>query len=134
LENVHLIGHQPYARMPELHGASDACLVPLLGEVEGSALPSKVFRIMAWGRPVVALCDPASELADLVRAAGAGVVVPFGRSDLLLQAVSALAEDPERRDAMGRAGRAFVERFYAREVVTDRYVKLVSTLSPTAAT
>jgi colanic acid biosynthesis glycosyl transferase WcaI len=129
LSRVLLIEHQPYARMPEIYAASDVCLVPLLGDVDGSALPSKVFRIMACGRPVLALCDPGSELAALVNAAGAGVVVPPGRPELLLAAVNELAASAGRRAAMGRSGRAYVERFHDRGAVTARYAELVTTLS-----
>lgn len=129
IDNVLLIDHQPYSMMPAVHGASDVCLVPLLGEVNGSALPSKVFRIMAWGRPIIAMCDPESELADIVRDSGAGLVVPAGRADLLLEAVGLLAEDDERRQRMASAGRDFVERHYSRDVVTRRYVDLVADLS-----
>jgi colanic acid biosynthesis glycosyl transferase WcaI len=129
LANVLMISHQPYARMPDVYAASDVCLVPLRAHVGGSALPSKVFRIMACGRPVLALCDPASELADVVNGAEAGVVVPSGRPDLLLDAVNELAENSERRAEMGRAGRAFAERFYARDVITKKYCELVTALA-----
>jgi colanic acid biosynthesis glycosyl transferase WcaI len=125
LANVIRIPHQPYARIPEIYAASDVCLVPLLGELNGSALPSKIFRVMACARPVIALCNPDSELADLVRAAGAGHVVPTDRPDLLAKAVGKLADDPELRVEMGRSGRAFVEREYTRRAVTQRYARLI---------
>lgn len=129
LTNVLLLEHQPYTRMAELHGASDACLVPLLGAVDRSALPSKVLRIMAWARPVVALCDPQSELADLVRSAGAGVIVPYGDVEALLAAIQRLSLDACERAAMGESGRRFVERFHERRRVTARYAHLVTALA-----
>jgi colanic acid biosynthesis glycosyl transferase WcaI len=125
LTNVIRIAHQPYARIPEIYAASDVCLVPLLGQLSGSALPSKIFRVMACARPVIALCSPDSELAELVRAAGAGMVVPPGRPVLLAEAVMKLADDPELRIGMGRSGRAFVEREYTRAAVTQRYARLI---------
>src|SRR5690606_19223568 len=54
IDNVLMIGHQPYERMPAIYAASDVCLVPLAQHVDGSALPSKVFRIMACARPILA--------------------------------------------------------------------------------
>jgi len=129
LTNVTQIGHQPYARMPEIYAAADVCLVPLLEQVTGSALPSKIFRIMACGRPVLALCNPESELADLVRAASAGVVVPPGRPDLLSRAAAELATQPEICARMGRAGREFVIKEYARPAITGRYAALIDALA-----
>jgi colanic acid biosynthesis glycosyl transferase WcaI len=133
LDNVQLIGHQPYVRVPEIYAASDVCLVPLLEEVTGSALPSKIFRIMACARPVLAICKTNSELAEMVREAGAGVVVPPGRADLLRDAVEALAAQPDLRKEMGRRGRAFVERQYARPTVTGRYSRLIDDLTRSTA-
>jgi colanic acid biosynthesis glycosyl transferase WcaI len=127
--NVLHISHQPYAIMPELYGASDVCLVPLMGGVGGSALPSKVLRIMACGRPVVAVCEPTSELARLVSSADAGVVVPPDQPDVLLQAILELAADQMRCSALGRSGRLFVERHYARDVVTGQYLRLIEELT-----
>jgi glycosyltransferase involved in cell wall biosynthesis len=129
LTNVTLLDHQPYTEMPEVYGASDVCLVPLLGNISGSALPSKVFRIMACGRPVLALCDPESEMATVVRDAGAGIVVPAGRWDLLLDAVHTLLARDALRVDLGRNGRSFVERNYSRDAVTGEYVRLVTALA-----
>jgi colanic acid biosynthesis glycosyl transferase WcaI len=129
LANVRLIGHQPYARMPQIYAASDLCLVPLLDQVTGSALPSKVFRIMACSRPVLAMCNPDSELAEMIRQAGAGVVVPPGRPDLLRGAVNTLADQPDVRREMGRRGRAFVEKEYARSAITSKYSRLIADLT-----
>lgn len=129
LDNVRQIGHQPYVSMPEIYAASDVCLVPLLDRLTGSALPSKVFRIMACGRPVVALCNAESELAKMVRLAGAGRVVPPGRPDLLRDAVEELASRPDLRRQMGLRGRSFVEREYGRYAVTGKYSTLIGTLA-----
>jgi colanic acid biosynthesis glycosyl transferase WcaI len=128
LRNIIRIGHQPYTRVPEIYAASDVCLVPLLGTVKDSALPSKVLRIMASGRPILALCDPASELASLVRNAGAGVVVAPGDVRALHKAVCALRADPEGRAAMGRAGYTFAGMYYSRDAVTRRYSDLIQEL------
>lgn len=125
MDNMEVIGHQPYARMPEIYAASDACLVPLLGEAGGTALPSKVFRIMACARPVLAICDPDSELAEVIQDAGAGLVVPPGESGLLAEAVRELAREPERCAAMGAAGRHFVKEQYTRSTITRKYAELV---------
>lgn len=132
LANVLLVDHQPYSRMPEIYGASDVCLVPLLGSISGSALPSKVFRIMAAERPVVAVCEPSSDLAELIDASGAGIVVPPGDPDALLGAIESLADCERRRQEMGHAGRAFVGEHFTREVVTRQYAELVTSLSPQA--
>ena len=57
---------QPYGVVPDIYATSDVSLVP---QAEGTSLlglPSKIYRIMACGRPVVGICEAASELAELI--------------------------------------------------------------------
>jgi colanic acid biosynthesis glycosyl transferase WcaI len=127
--NVIFVPHQPYARMGDVYAASDVSVVPLLGAAGGSALPSKVFRIMACGRAVVAICETNSELADLVRRSGAGIVVPPRRADVLAQAIAELATAPEEVVRMGDRGREYVAGEFCRSAVTGKYATLFATLA-----
>ncbi|MGD1888232.1 MAG: glycosyltransferase [Cohaesibacteraceae bacterium] len=76
-----------------------------------AALPSKLFASMAVGRPVVATADPGTPVADWIEQSGCGIAVAPGDRAALAQAVVALTRDPERRKAMGRAGRQAAERY-----------------------
>jgi colanic acid biosynthesis glycosyl transferase WcaI len=75
---VRFLPYQPFERMPEMHRASDLSLVPLAAKAGGDALPSKVYRILACGRPILALADEGTDLAAFVREVGGGLVVPPG--------------------------------------------------------
>jgi colanic acid biosynthesis glycosyl transferase WcaI len=130
IPGVRFIDHQPFARVPEIYAASDLSVVSLLPGVSANALPSKLLRIMACGRPVLAICPEASDLAAEVRRAGAGIVVAPDRAAVAADEVLELLESDEARKRMGRAGRAWVERNYAREVVTDRYKALIDAVAP----
>jgi len=66
------------------------------------SMPTKVMEYMAHGVPVVTTPLPLAR--DLVRRAGAGVVVPFGDTDATLSEILRLRGDPERRAGMGSAG------------------------------
>lgn len=124
LDNVRFVGHQPYARVPEIYAASDVSVVALIGGMGAEAVPSKVLRIMSCGRPVLALTGAASDLAVEVRISGGGVVVTPEVPEAVARAIIELREDPVRRHAFGRSGRAYVCARYAREVVTEQYSAL----------
>ena len=66
-----ILPHRPYALVPQIYAASDLCLVPLALNTGSDAVPSKVYRIMACARPVMACADAKS---DLGRARHAGAV------------------------------------------------------------
>ncbi|WP_432928517.1 glycosyltransferase family 4 protein [Microbispora sp. CA-135349] len=68
--------------------------------------PLKPVEAMALGKPVVLSDLPA--LSELVGGEGAGLLVPPGDPAELAKALAALRDDPERRRAMGEAGKAEV--------------------------
>lgn len=129
LTNVSFVPHQPYGLVPQIYGSSDLCIVPLLEGVEGDALPSKVLRIMACGRPVLAICDPKSDLAALVRDSGGGLIVGRRTRGAVAQAIRTAMENPARLKAMGEAGRQYVAEHFGRAAVTGEYSRLVQAVS-----
>jgi colanic acid biosynthesis glycosyl transferase WcaI len=125
LENVLILPHQSYAVVPQIYAASDVCLVPLAPSTGSDAVPSKVYRIMACARPVLACADPDSDLAELIRLAQCGIVVPPGSPETLAQAVSDAMRSLSVCTAMGQAGRAHVMAHYARGSISAQYEALV---------
>jgi hypothetical protein len=85
-------------------------------------IPSKIFEYLAAGKAVVGAVD--GEAAQILREAGAAVVPP-GDSAALAREISALAADPARRQAMGRRGRAHVERSFDRIALAREYRKIL---------
>ncbi len=72
---------------------------------------------MACGRPVIWFDQPAIREAT----GGIGVAVPRGDVDALRRAIHELVEDPERREALGAEGRAYVERNLDWDRVWEEY-------------
>src|SRR5690606_36085640 len=93
-----------------------------------SSVPSKLYTILAAGRPVVASADPGTEVARTVEAAGAGIAVPPDDSESFTKAIVRLVEAPEEAREMGRAGRAFVEGWASPAAVAEAYDDLFCAL------
>jgi putative colanic acid biosynthesis glycosyltransferase WcaI len=86
--------------------ASDALLVPLSGHpILRTFVPSKLFDCCAAGRPVIVAA--AGEPARLAEAAGAAIAVPPEHPEQLAAALRRLRGDPELRERLAAAGRAF---------------------------
>jgi glycosyltransferase involved in cell wall biosynthesis len=123
LANVTLAPAVPPGQVPELLAAADVCLVTLRDvPLFATFIPSKMFEYLAAARPVIGAVT--GESAQILREAGA-VVVPPEDSEALARAISALAADPARRMAMGRQGRAYVERFFDRTELAREYRKII---------
>ncbi len=129
LTNVKFVGHQPYARVPEIYSASDLCVVALLDTIASDAVPSKVYRIMACARPVLAIASAQSDLSRLVAETGAGVSVVPDASQLAHAIEQFAALGAAARDRHGEQGRSYTLEHVAREKVTAQYSQLVATLA-----
>ncbi len=128
LKNVVFLSYQPYSLMGHAYAASDLCLVPQALETGFEAVPSKVYRIMACARPVLAVTDLHSDLARLVEEASCGACVEPGSSKVLADMIMcAFLNQPEWKK-MGVAGREHVVRNYSRETITKQYHTLIENL------
>lgn len=121
LSNLQIIPYQPYAVVPDIYGASDVCVVAQASATGSDAIPSKVYRIMACERPIVAATDERSDLAQLIRDADAGVVIPSESAAALAAAIGDAVARPEPWRRRAASGRAYVAEHYAREAVSRRY-------------
>jgi len=91
-------------------------------------VPSRLYGILAAGRPVIVAADPDSETARLVDEVQCGVVLPPDRPDLLAAAIRDAHDGRLDLEAMGRRGREYVEREADRSVALARYRSLIDRL------
>jgi len=119
VSNARYLDYFPREDLARSLSLGDVHLLTLRNEAAGIAVPSKLYGIMAAGRPTVVVGPGQSEPADTVRHEGAGRVVATDRdegtaADRLEAAIVELAGDPEARARMGaRAREAFLERYDA---------------------
>jgi colanic acid biosynthesis glycosyl transferase WcaI len=128
LGNVRFIDMQPKERLPELLAAADLHVVPLKRGLARSSVPSKLYSILAAGRPIVASVDLGTEVANVVERAGAGLAVPPDDPEAFTKAINRLVTAPEEAAAMGASGRAFVERWASPAAVAEHYEGLFTEL------
>lgn len=129
VDNLRFVPMQPRERLPEVLAAADVHLVPLRTGLARSSVPSKLYSILAAGRPVLASVDPGTEVATTLERAGAGVSVPPDDLEAFCSALEALLDAPAVREQMGAAGRAFVESWVSPEAVGGAYEELFRRLA-----
>jgi glycosyltransferase involved in cell wall biosynthesis len=118
--NLLLLPFQPFEVFADVLGAADVFVAVLEADASAVSVPSKVLAYLCAGRPAV-LSVPADNLAaQIVTREGAGLVVPPGDPDALSSAVLRLLGEPETRERMGAAGRAYAERAFDLDAVADR--------------
>jgi len=96
--------------------------IAVLPSTYGEGVPKALIEAAACGRAIVATDMPGCR--EVVRAGETGVLVPPHDIGSLAEALSALVRDPARRQAMGRAGRALVEREFGEAGVARQTLAL----------
>jgi colanic acid biosynthesis glycosyl transferase WcaI len=123
---VTFLPYQPRELLSQTLSAADVHFVGLAEGLSGFVVPSRLYGILAVGRPVVVAADADSETARLVQELECGLVVPPGRPDLLARTLRDLAGGNHDLAAMGARGRAYVEAEADREVAIERYRELLA--------
>jgi colanic acid biosynthesis glycosyl transferase WcaI len=111
LDNVRFIPFQPRASLRWTYATSDVCLVSLKPGLAGYIVPSKLYPILAAGRPYIAAVEALTEVAALTAQHRCGVMVTPGDAAALAASIVALADNRSEREAMGRRARAASELF-----------------------
>jgi glycosyltransferase involved in cell wall biosynthesis len=119
--------------MADLYATSDACIVCLRPlPIFRKFVPSKIFEILACGRPLVAAVE--GEAAEIVRAAG-GLVVAPGDGIAIAAAVRKIAAT--KASAAGSeepAGRRYVRQNFDRRRLAADYLDTLAAAAGEAAT
>jgi glycosyltransferase involved in cell wall biosynthesis len=129
VDQVRFLGYQPRAVLSESLSSADLHVVGLARGLSGYVVPSRLYGILAVGRPVIVAADPDSETAQVVEAVGCGIVVPPGRPELLAAAIRRACDGELDLEAMGERGRRWVEAEADRAVAIDRYRALLRGLA-----
>jgi colanic acid biosynthesis glycosyl transferase WcaI len=128
-DHVRFLGYQPRELLSLSLSSADVHVVGLARGLSGYVVPSRLYGILAAGRPVIVAADEDSETARVVLQEGCGVVVQPGRPELLAQAIRAAYDGELDLAEMGRRGREYVVREADRSVAFDRYRRMLGELA-----
>ncbi|MFO7301370.1 MAG: glycosyltransferase family 4 protein [Acidobacteriota bacterium] len=128
LSNVTFLPFAPKERLGESFAAADVFIVSLQRGLAGYIVPSKLYGILAAGRPYVAAVEEDCEVASLTRAHRCGLVAEPGDAGALADAVLRLFEDAGFRASAGGNARQLALQFDRRRQVA-RYVELFRELT-----
>jgi glycosyltransferase involved in cell wall biosynthesis len=125
LENVVMLDQQPRSMMPEYWAVSDLSLVLLRkSDLFKSVIPSKIFESMAMNKPIILGVE--GEVKEIIEEACSGVAIEPENASQLAEAVKELADDKKKYQAFCENGRKYVEKYFNRSVLADRYLKVMS--------
>lgn len=128
VEAVRFLPYQPREVLSQSLSAAHVHVVGLARGLSGYVVPSRLYGVLAVGRPVIAAAEPSSETAQIVQRLGCGIVLPPGRPELLAAEIRRFRDGAYDLDDMGRRGREWVESQAGRDAAIGRYRSLVREL------
>jgi glycosyltransferase involved in cell wall biosynthesis len=129
VDSVVFHAYQSRELLPQSLASADVHFVGLARGLAGYVVPSRVWGVLAAGRPVLAAADEDSETVALVRETGCGVAVPPGDPLRLAEAIRACYDGDHDLAEMGRRARAFAEAGAGRSVAVARYRSVLEEVS-----
>jgi colanic acid biosynthesis glycosyl transferase WcaI len=124
-EAVQFLPYQPRDVLSSSLSSADLHVVGLARGLAGYVVPSRLYGILAVGRPVLVAAEEESETAHLVARIGCGVVVPPGRPELIAEVIRHAHAGGYDLEEMGRRGREYVVTEADRAVAVRRYERLL---------
>lgn len=125
LTNVRFFDYQPKSELAHSLSAADLHLVPLTKELSQCLMPSKLYGILASGRPYLTNAVPESELHQLTIRHQVGLTVPPGNTSAIAESVRNAARNPEALQRMGVNGRVLAETQYSAEASMEQFRSVV---------
>ena len=123
-KTVRFMPFRPTTEIPYVLAAGDIHLLTIRRGLEGVVVPSKLYPILAAGRPVFALAPEESDVARIIRRSGCGVVADPDDPASVVSLVRELARDPQRVKSMSTRARETAMEF-SLEKELQRFVHVV---------
>ncbi len=104
-KNVRFLPFFPAKKIESVLAAADAHVVTVKRGLEGVVVPSKLYGILAAGKPVLAVARENCDAARIVQSQGCGVAADPDNPVAVAQAMRELARDPAGARQMGARAR-----------------------------
>jgi colanic acid biosynthesis glycosyl transferase WcaI len=123
-KNVRFLSFFPASKIPSVLAAADAHVITVKRGLEGVVVPSKMYGILAAGKPIVAVAPEETDAASLGARFGFAVSADPDDPQKVAASIRMLLTDTDRVQSMGRAARA-VAPDYDRVKELQKFVNII---------
>ena len=125
LPNVEFRPYVPREALGESLGSGDVHLVTLRPGMPGLLVPSKIYGILAAGRPTLYVGPGEGEIADILGQGRCGTSVVVGDGEGLAAAVRRYLADDDLTQTHGRNAREIFDRRFTKEHGLSAFARLI---------
>lgn len=130
LSNVHILPYQSRESIPGILAYSDIQFIFMNPEMEMQGFPSKVYTIMACGKPLLVCSGNGTPIVNFLRDYDCAKLIQERDSQKKVEDIAhwLQAVSKDELALMGENGLNIITKYYARNIVTQQYIKLVELL------
>lgn len=129
LQNVLFIPYQDKNFIKFSLNVADIHLVVNQKGIKGVSVPSKIYGVMAAGKPILGILEKKSEAEILISSSNSGVVVEPQDYDGIVEKIKYLYEmDTSSLDEMGLKGREYLENNLRKSISICKYRELLKNI------
>lgn len=128
LKNVYFAPYQEKDKLVYSLNAGDVHFVVNAKGIKGVSVPSKLYGVMAAGKPVLGILEEGSEARLIIEESKCGISVVPGDYEAIEQLIAYFirTKNSEEQLEMGRAGREYLVRYLTKEVSIEKYRKEIT--------
>ena len=130
LKKLHILPYQSRRLMPAILAYSDVQYIFMTPEMEGMGFPSKVYTIMACGRPLLVCSGEDTSIVNFLSPLGCAKLVTTydleRKTDEMASWLGTITREQLRE--MGVKGEQVIKSKYTKEIVTAQYINLCESL------
>jgi colanic acid biosynthesis glycosyl transferase WcaI len=124
IPNARFLPFFPGNKVPSVLAAADAHLITVKRGLEGVVVPSKMYGILAAGKPIVAVAPRECDVVSLGEAQGFSVAADPDDPAAFAQLVRQLSKNPAKLDAMSKSALAAAP-LYDRDSELPKLMKII---------
>ncbi len=121
LNNVTILDPRPRSQQQIFLNACDVALVSLVGQMWGVSMPSRTYNILAVGKPILAITDEGSEVAQIVEEENIGWIAPPDDPSTLLSVIKQIIAEKENLEPMRIRARNAALNKYSESQAIEKY-------------
>lgn len=123
-KNVRFLPFFPGSKIPSVLAAPDAHVITVKRGLEGVVVPSKMYGILAAGKPILAVSTKETDAASLGAKFGFAISADPDSAEKVAEAIRSLVMDKTKLQSMGRAAEAIAPD-YDRVKELQKFVNII---------
>ena len=120
--------YQEKKYMPAINLFADFHFIAMNKSLENEGFPSKVYTIMASGKPMVVVSSEKTPIISFLKETNTALLVTDHSLSSFKNAVLKLTSDKDLRNSLGANGRKIIEQKYTKEKILNQYISLIEKL------